>query len=140
MRRIFLSMAKKREIIALKWNVKGERRKVSLVTLQSALGFRTKTALADALRAAAMQRGGVLYDDNKAPVGYRPACTTHYNANTGMFTCDFGNGYLLAFDGNTDTAELTTPDSYETFNNVSTISQILKIQHQAQTLVEAYNK
>jgi len=54
---ILLPAAKKREIARIF--------KTSNVTVWSALKFKTKSGFADTLRAAALERGGVVYDGTK---------------------------------------------------------------------------
>lgn len=94
MKTIYLPIEKKREILALKWDVKGVRRKVSEVTLQSALNYITQTPLARTLRAAAIERGGVIYDDS-VPRNFVPDCTTEFDHINGIVRQELSNGITL---------------------------------------------
>lgn len=103
MKTIYLPIEKKREILALKWDVRGVRRKVSEVTLQSALNFITQTPLARTLRAAAIQRGGVIYDDS-VPSNFVPDCTTEFDHVNGIVRQELANGVTLEIHKETNLA------------------------------------
>lgn len=94
MKIIYLPVEKKREILALKWHVKGEHRRVSEMTLSSALNFVTQTPLARTLRAAAIARGGVIYDDS-TPRNFMPDCTTEFDHENGIVRQELVSGVIL---------------------------------------------
>lgn len=75
-KQIFLPVEIKKEII--------KTFKTTKETLWAALTFKTDSNFARMLRAAAYQRGGVLYPDPKRSEGYIPQCETVFTAEGTM--------------------------------------------------------
>jgi len=128
---IYLPTELKREILSLKWNVNGQRRRVSNVTLQAALNFQTQTPLANTLRAAALQRGGVTYDSNAKPKDYMPDCTTKFNRVGGAITgieFNFHGRAVLTWYAKDNAATLATFLDTRKFENVVTVSDLMDVQ------------
>lgn len=129
---IYLSIEKKREILALNWNVGGVSRRVSMVTLQAALTYKTKTALANTLRAAAMQRGGVVYCSDEAPANYIPECYLTADYKNGIMQCVFGGCVVLTWNEDEQAAKLATPKKSQVFDNITTIADLMGLQKVAE--------
>lgn len=64
-------------------------------TLWAALNFRTDSNFARMLRAAAYERGGVLYPDPKRSPGSVPQCETVFNTSEKTMVQSFGNRVKL---------------------------------------------
>lgn len=81
-KQIFLPVEVKKEII--------KSFKTTKETLWSALNFKTDSNFARMLRAAAYERGGVLYPDPKRAAGYTPQCETVFNTSEKTMIQSFG--------------------------------------------------
>jgi hypothetical protein len=141
MKQIFLPYHLKKEILNLKWDVNGERRKVSVPTLWAALNYTTKTKLADALRAAAMQRGGVIYDSNRKADKYIPICSSHIDRETGVWTFVFSGRVVLTWHEINKTVEIFSPDKPDlVLDNVRTIDELVSAQFIAEKMAAELDK
>lgn len=96
-KQIFLPVEIKKEMI--------KSFKTTKETLWSALNFRTDSNFARMLRAAAYQRGGVLYPDPKRAKGYIPHCETTFNTAEGIMVQTFGDQVMLL--GNLSNGEIS---------------------------------
>lgn len=132
MKRIFLPDHLKREILAMKWNVKGERRKVTIQTLINALNYTTKTKLADTLRAVAIQRGGVIYDSAAKPKDYVPNCISTIDQANLVWEFVFSGKVVLTYHGETSCVEICSPDGRQEFDSKLREWRNLQIQLNAE--------
>ena len=77
--------------------------------LRDYLTFKSNSATAKVIRAAAIQRGGLIYTGEKAPNGYVPNCTTRHE--NGIMYQTFGNGIEFAVNLDTGSASATIVDN-----------------------------
>lgn len=96
-KQIFLPVEIKKEII--------KSFKTTKETLWSALNFKTDSNFARMLRAAAYERGGVLYPDPKRAPGFTPQCDTVFNTSEKTMVQSFGVRVKLV--GNLSSGELS---------------------------------
>lgn len=80
-KQIFLPLEDKKEMI--------KSFKTTKETLWAALNFKTDSNFARMLRAAAYERGAVLYDPKRAP-NYSPQCDTVFNTSEDTMIQSFG--------------------------------------------------
>lgn len=106
--------------------------KVSKATLWNALNYMHYSSKAKMLRAAAIQRGGVIYDPTRCHPGVRPNCVTTFETADNTMNQQFGNRVLLV-------ADLTTGDVVTYVDGIAaskaeniTLAQLRAIQQQAQ--------
>ena len=142
MKQIFLPDHLKREILSMKWNVNGQRRKVSQPTLWAALTYTTKTKLADTLRAAALQRGGVIYDSSAKLSRYIPDCYATTDHENGVMTFVFSGLVILTWHKQNATVEIISPDenSSTCSPEIHTIEQLMGLQHIAEQMANELSK
>ena len=138
MKKIYLPPNRQKELLALTWNVNGRRKKVSRITLFNALSYNTDSPLARTLRAAALQRGGVIFDGNKDKEEYVPDCYSEIDLDNRMMLFVFKGAVTLRVKD--DIAELESADGKEYFNDVTTISQLMLLQRKASELAELQQK
>jgi hypothetical protein len=79
--------------------------KTTKETLWAALNYKTDSNFARMLRAAAYERGGVLYPDPKKSKGYIPECDTVFNTSEKTMVQSFGVRVKLV--GNLSSGELS---------------------------------
>ena len=79
---IYLPVEIKKEII--------KSFKTTKETLWAALNYKTDSNFARMLRAAAFERGGVLYPDPKRTADYVPQCETTFNTSEKTMVQSFG--------------------------------------------------
>lgn len=96
-KQIFLPVEIKKEMI--------KTFKTTKETLWAALNFKTDSNFARLLRAAAYERGGVLYPDPKRARNYVPQCDTIFNTAEKIMIQTFGNQVRLL--GNMDNGEIS---------------------------------
>lgn len=96
-KQIFLPVEDKKEMI--------KSFKTTKETLWAALNFKTDSNFARMLRAAAYERGGVLYPDPKKSKGYIPECDTVFNTSEKTMVQSFGVRVKLV--GNLSSGELS---------------------------------
>ena len=95
-KQIFLPVEDKKEII--------KSFKTTKETLWAALNFKTDSNFARMLRAAAYERGAVLYDPTRA-ASYSPQCETVFNTSEDTMIQSFGVRVKLV--GNLSSGELS---------------------------------
>lgn len=71
--------------------------KTSRPTVWAALNYTTNSKFAKMLRAAALQRGGVIYGDKVAPPWYMPVCESHKIGDR-IYTQTFGDKVHLTLN------------------------------------------
>lgn len=130
-RQIFLPTEVKKEMI--------KTFKTNKVTLWSALNFDTNSSFAKLLRAAAIERGGVLYTGRKRPE-YSPECITTFETADKTMTQVFSNRVYLVADLSTGGvnvyADGNLTDSYKDV----TLLQLSSIQMDAEALSNQLKK
>ena len=94
---IYLPVEIKKEII--------KSFKTTKETLWAALNYKTDSNFARMLRAAAFERGGVLYPDPKRTADYVPQCETTFNTSEKTMVQNFGVRVKLI--GNLSSGELS---------------------------------
>lgn len=94
---IYLPVEIKKEII--------KSFKTTKETLWAALNYKTDSNFARMLRAAAFERGGVLYPDPKRTADYVPQCETTFNTSEKTMVQSFGVRVKLV--GNLSSGELS---------------------------------
>lgn len=125
-KQIFLPVEIKKEII--------KSFKTTKETLWSALNFKTDSNFARMLRAAAYERGGVLYPDPKRAAGYIPQCETVFNTSEKTMIQSFGIRVKLV--GNLSNGEISLfvdGDQKAMFDNPK-LNELSSIQATAQNL------
>lgn len=125
-KQIFLPVEIKKEII--------KSFKTTKETLWAALNYKTDSNFARMLRAAAFERGGVLYPDPKRTAGYAPQCETTFNTSEKTMVQSFGVRVKLV--GNLSSGELSLfvdGEQKATFANPH-LDELLDIQLTAQNL------
>lgn len=124
-KQIFLPVEIKKEMI--------KTFKTTKETLWSALNFKTESNFARMLRAAAYERGGVLYPDPKRSEGYIPKCETIFTAE-GIMIQTFGAQVKIL--GNMNNGEISlyvNGDLKATYQNPS-FTEMRAIQADAQNV------
>lgn len=125
-KQIFLPVEIKKEII--------KTFKTTKETLWAALNYKTDSNFARMLRAAAFERGGVLYPDPKRSKGYIPDCETVFNTSEKTMVQSFGIRVKLI--GNLSSGELSLfvdGEQKATFDNPH-LDELSNIQVTAQNL------
>lgn len=125
-KQIFLPVEIKKEII--------KTFKTTKETLWAALNYKTDSNFARMLRAAAFERGGVLYPDPKRAAGYVPQCETTFNTSEKTMVQNFGVRVKLV--GNLSSGELSLfvdGEQKATFDNPH-LDELSNIQVTAQNL------
>lgn len=125
-KQIFLPVEIKKEII--------KSFKTTKETLWSALNFKTDSNFARMLRAAAYERGGVLYPDPKRAAGYIPQCETVFNTSEKTMIQSFGIRVKLV--GNLSNGEVSLfvdGEQKAMFDNPK-LNELSSIQATAQNL------
>lgn len=125
-KQIFLPVEIKKEII--------KTFKTTKETLWAALNYKTDSNFARMLRAAAFERGGVLYPDPKKSKGYIPDCETVFNTSEKTMVQSFGIRVKLV--GNLSSGELSLfvdGEQKATFDNPH-LDELSNIQATAQNL------
>lgn len=125
-KQIFLPVEIKKEII--------KTFKTTKESLWAALNFKTDSNFARMLRAAAYERGGVLYPDPKRSKGYIPECETIFNTSEKTMVQNFGVRVKLV--GNLSSGELSLfvdGEQKATFDNPH-MNELSGIQVTAQNL------
>lgn len=105
-------------------------------TLWAALNFRTDSNFARMLRAAAYERGGVLYPDPKRSPGSVPQCETVFNTSEKTMVQSFGNRVKLV--ANLSGGELSLfvdGEQKATFDNPK-LDELSNIQAMAQNIAD----
>lgn len=112
--------------------------KVSGVTLWNALNFVHNSPKSKALRAAAMQRGGILFDTKGRSIS--PNHITTFETADETMTQRFSDRVYLIADFRTGI--VTVYDSDEVVMTVEnpTMSELIPIQQKAQALANTYKK
>ncbi|MDR2928721.1 MAG: hypothetical protein LBV41_11080 [Cytophagaceae bacterium] len=137
MKQIFLSDNLKREMLAIKWDVKpGERRTISSRMLWGALNFSINSGLARTLRAAAMQRGGVMYDSEASDErnGYHPDCELVNDKKNKVMQFFFKKKVILTLHGCNNLAVIESALGREEFQDIKTIKQLMDLQFAAECI------
>lgn len=110
--------------------------KTTKETLWAALNYKTDSNFARMLRAAAFERGGVLYPDPKRSKGYIPECETIFNTSEKTMVQNFGVRVKLV--GNLLSGELSLfvdGEQKATFDNPH-LDELSNIQATAQNLAD----
>ena len=110
--------------------------KTTKETLWAALNYKTDSNFARMLRAAAFERGGVLYPDPKRSKGYVPECETIFNTSEKSMVQNFGVRVKLV--GNLLSGELSLfvdGEQKATFDNPH-LDELSNIQATAQNLAD----
>lgn len=110
--------------------------KTTKETLWAALNYKTDSDFARMLRAAAFERGGVLYPDPKRSKGYIPECETIFNTSEKTMVQNFGVRVKLV--GNLLSGELSLfvdGEQKATFDNPH-LDELSNIQATAQNLAD----
>lgn len=127
-KQIFLPVEIKKEII--------KSFKTTKETLWSALNFKTDSNFARMLRAAAYERGGVLYPDPKRVSGFLPQCETVFNTSEKTMVQSFGvRVKLIANLSNGELSLFVDGEQKSTFDNPK-LNELSGIQATAQNLAE----
>lgn len=127
-KQIFLPVEIKKEMI--------KTFKTTKETLWAALNFRTDSNFARMLRAAAYERGGVLYPDPKRSSGSVPQCETVFNTSEKTMVQSFGNRVKLV--ANLSGGELSLfvdGEQKATFDNPK-LDELSNIQAMAQNIAD----
>ena len=82
------------------------------VTMYRALTFQRNSSKAKVLRAAALQKGGLLYT-GYARIGFAPDCSTKFLHSEGRIIQGFGEGISVEIDVNKNQAMIITPSGNE---------------------------
>lgn len=125
-KQIFLPVEIKKEII--------KTFKTTKETLWAALNYKTDSNFARMLRAAAFERGGVLYPDPKRSNRYVPECDTVFNTSEKTMVQSFGVRVKLV--ANLSSGELSLfvdGEQKATFDNPH-LDELSNIQVTAQNL------
>lgn len=125
-KQIFLPVEIKKEII--------KSFKTTKETLWAALNYKTDSNFARMLRAAAFERGGVLYPDPKRVAGYTPQCDTVFNHSEKTMIQNFGvRVKLIANLSNGEMSLFVDGEQKATFDNPH-LNELSEIQVTAQNL------
>lgn len=125
-KQIFLPVEDKKEII--------KTFKTTKETLWAALNFKTDSNFARMLRAAAYERGGVLYPDPKRTKGYILECETIFNTCEKTMVQSFGvRVKLVANLSNGEVSLFVDGESKAIFDNPK-LDELSDIQITAQNL------
>ena len=111
--------------------------KTNKVTLWSALNFSTNSSFAKLLRAAALQRGGVVYGDDKR---HGPHCITTFETSDNTMTQVFSDRVYLVADLSTGTVNVYADEVLKGSYKEVTLSQLSKIQKDAEVLSNQLKK
>ncbi len=132
MEQIFLDKKTTREMLAMKWPIRNERRRVSDETLRMALQGRVNSPVAKMLRAAAMQRGGAVAQE------YVPQCECTVDHNHGVWTFVFLGVVVLTWHKNVERAEITIGGSKGAmeYREIRTIDQLMELQRIAEEIAK----
>lgn len=114
--------------------------KTTKVTLWSALNFKTNSDFARMLRAAALQRGGVVYDSRKASPGYLPDCITTFETTDKTMTQKFGDRVYLTADLMSGDVILYADGTVVSKHARIALHQLCDIQASAQQLANQLSK
>lgn len=110
--------------------------KVNKVTLWKSLNFTFNSPRAKMLRAAALERGGVLYDSSKAAPGYYPDCITSFETADRTMTQRFSDRVYLIADMSSDSvAVYKDGEMIQRHLNV-TLSKLSDIQSNAERMAK----
>lgn len=110
--------------------------KTSKVSLWKALNFKTNSPFAKMLRAAARERGGVLYDSSKAAPGYYPDCITSFETADRTMTQKFSDRVYLIADMSSDSvAVYKDGEMIQRHLNV-TLSKLSDIQSNVESMAK----
>lgn len=125
-KQIFLPPEVKKEMI--------ESFKTTKETLWSALNFKTNSSFARLLRAAAYERGGVLYPASKRESVFTPQCDTIFNTTEKTMIQNFGTRVKLVGDlTNGELSLFVDGEKKNTFGNPK-LDELWAIQETAQSL------
>lgn len=127
-KQIFLPVEIKKEII--------KTFKTTKETLWAALNYKTDSNFARMLRAAAFERGGVLYPDPKRSNRYTPECDTFFDTSEKTMMQSFGNRVKLV--ANLSGGELSLfvdGEQKATFDNPK-LDELSNIQAMAQNIAD----
>lgn len=104
--------------------------KVSYVTLWNALTFKTRSDRARMLRAAALQRGGVMYDPDKAT----PNFTTSFETSEGTMTQMFSERVYLAANLKSNIVKVYQDNEVINVHENVTLADLAAIQDYVQNI------
>lgn len=94
--------------------------KVGRNVLRRALNYERNSDRAKALRAAALERGGLIYAGKPAPKDYRPNVETRYDQVRGVMYQNFGDRVELQVDRETNAATIIIDhEPVATFNDIT---------------------
>lgn len=94
--------------------------KVGRNVLRRALNYERNSDRAKALRAAALERGGLIYAGKPAPKDYRPNVETRYDQVRGVMYQNFGDRVELQVDRETNAATIIIDhEPVATFNDMT---------------------
>ena len=110
--------------------------KTTKVSLWNALNFKTNSDFARMLRAAALQRGGVTYDSQKATPGQTPDYITIFETSDNIMTQILNDRIYLVADLSTgDVTVYVDGEMMQKYQNVY-LHQLANIRTSAQNLVK----
>lgn len=113
--------------------------KTCLVTVNKALAFNsTMSRTQRIIRAAAMQRGGVIYEAGNSTPKYVPECATNIDNVTGNMEFIFYGRVILTWYKVNKSAQLFTPDKTDEFADIVTIDQLMDLQVMAELTAKSY--
>ena len=127
-KQIFLPVEDKKEMI--------ETFKTTKETLWSALNFTTNSGFARILRAAAYERGGVLYPDPKCKPGAVPSCDTIFNTADRTMIQNFGAQVRLLGNLENGVVSMYVGGDLKTTYQNPTLVELGTIQATAQNLAD----
>lgn len=110
--------------------------KTSKVSIWNALHFKTNSNFARMLRAAALQRGGVVYDNQKALSGYIPDCITTFETADRTMTQKFSDRVYLIADMSSDTVSVYKDGEIIQRHLNVTLSKLSDIQSNAESMAK----
>lgn len=114
--------------------------KTSGPTVWAALRYKTNSRFAKMLRAVALQRGGVVYDESKAAPGYTPDCVTTFETADKTMTQRFSDrAFLIADMGTGNVTVYADGEPVQEYTNVY-LNQLADIQANVQELAKRLKK
>lgn len=136
MKYLYIPSGVKAQLRAMRWgNPAAGDGTVSDRTLEAALKFKTNSPLARTLRAAAIQRGGVIYDSTAKGAGYVPDCCSHSDRRTGNWTFVFAGRTTLIYHQADHIVEIAANgEPARIFTGIRTIPQLLELQYLAERI------
>lgn len=113
--------------------------KVHPVVLNRALKFERNSKRDNMLRAAALQRGGLIYTGMNAPQGFCPSVETRHDHINGLILQNFGERIELQISRRTNAAEVIIDgQTVATFNDM-TISSWGNVLYSLQQIYNQLN-